>query len=109
MSRRVRLSWFSVEREEWKRALLEWPLGRLDLSGLCLLTCSPHPLAPPPGPTPWPQAYITFSDRAFAAATVQAIGRVACSISEVTETCLHGLMSLLSNKDGVCVCVRACV
>ena len=25
---------------------------------------------------------------------------MACSISEVTETCLHGLMSLLSHKDG---------
>ena len=55
------------------------------------------------------QAYITFPDRAFAVATVQAIGRVACAISEVTETCLHGLMSLLSNKDGVCVRVCVCL
>ena len=46
------------------------------------------------------QTYISSSDKAFTAATIEAIGRVACSISEVTETCLHGLMSLLSHKDG---------
>ena len=32
--------------------------------------------------------------------TIQSIGRVACSIPEVTEVCLHGLTMLLSNKDG---------
>ena len=32
--------------------------------------------------------------------TIQSIGRVACSIPEVTEVCLHGLTTLLSNKDG---------
>lgn len=46
------------------------------------------------------QTYISSSDKAFTAATIEAIGRVACSISEVTETCLHGLMQLLSHKDG---------
>ena len=46
------------------------------------------------------QAYISSSDRQFAAATIQAIGRVACNISDVTETCLHGLMSLLQHKNG---------
>ena len=46
------------------------------------------------------QTYISSSDKAFVAATIQAIGRVACSISEVTETCLHGLMSLLGHKNG---------
>ena len=46
------------------------------------------------------QTYISSSDKAFTAATIEAIGRVACSISAVTETCLHGLMSLLSHKDG---------
>ncbi len=46
------------------------------------------------------QTYIASSDKSFVAATIQAIGRVACSISEVTETCLHGLMSLLNHKNG---------
>lgn len=46
------------------------------------------------------QTYISSSDKQFVAATIQAIGRCACSISEVTDTCLNGLVSLLSNKDG---------
>ena len=46
------------------------------------------------------QTYIASSDKEFAAATIEAIGRVACSITEVTETCLHGLMSLLNHKNG---------
>lgn len=33
--------------------------------------------------------------------TIQSIGRVAVSIPEVTEVCLHGLTTLLSNKDGM--------
>jgi AP-3 complex subunit beta len=45
------------------------------------------------------RTYISSPDKQFAAATIEAIGRVACSISEVTETCLHGLMSLLSHKS----------
>lgn len=45
------------------------------------------------------KTYIASSDVTFAAATIQAIGRVACSISGATETCLHGLMSLLSHKN----------
>lgn len=45
------------------------------------------------------RTYISSSDKQFAAATIQAIGRVACSIAEVTEPCLHGLMSLLSHKS----------
>lgn len=36
----------------------------------------------------------------FAAATVQAIGRCATNITEVTDTCLNGLVLLLSNRDG---------
>lgn len=39
-------------------------------------------------------------DKAFAAATIQAIGRCATNISEVTDTCLNGLVLLLSNRDG---------
>uniref|UniRef100_A0A673H390 AP-3 complex subunit beta n=1 Tax=Sinocyclocheilus rhinocerous TaxID=307959 RepID=A0A673H390_9TELE len=38
-------------------------------------------------------------DKAFAAATIQAIGRCATNISEVTDTCLNGLVLLLSNRD----------
>ncbi|XP_017002308.2 AP-3 complex subunit beta-2 isoform X2 [Drosophila takahashii] len=45
------------------------------------------------------QTYISSSDRSFVAATIQAIGRCASSIKEVTETCLSGLVHLLSNHD----------
>ncbi|KAJ8926924.1 hypothetical protein NQ314_020776 [Rhamnusium bicolor] len=45
------------------------------------------------------QTYISNSDKYFVAATIQAIGRCACSISEVTDSCLNGLVSLLSNRD----------
>lgn len=45
------------------------------------------------------QTYISSSDRPFVAATIQAIGRCAGSIKEVTETCLSGLVHLLSNRD----------
>ena len=46
------------------------------------------------------QTYVTSSDKEFAAATIQAIGRCASSISEVTDTCLNGLVHLMSNRDG---------
>lgn len=46
------------------------------------------------------QTYISSSDKNFVAATIQAIGRCAASIKEVTETCLVGLVHLLSNRDG---------
>ena len=46
------------------------------------------------------QTYVTSSDKDFAAATIQAIGRCASSISEVTDTCLNGLVHLMSNRDG---------
>lgn len=46
------------------------------------------------------QTYISSSDKQFVAATIQAIGRCACSITEVTDSCLNGLVCLLSNKDG---------
>lgn len=45
------------------------------------------------------QTYISSSDRPFVASTIQAIGRCAASIKEVTETCLSGLVHLLSNRD----------
>lgn len=43
---------------------------------------------------------MTSSDKDFAAATIQAIGRCASTISEVTDTCLNGLVNLLSNRNG---------
>lgn len=46
------------------------------------------------------QTYISSNDKDFVAATIQAIGRCAASIKEVTETCLGGLVHLLSNRDG---------
>ncbi|XP_034402266.1 AP-3 complex subunit beta-1 isoform X3 [Cyclopterus lumpus] len=45
------------------------------------------------------QTYVKSQDKAFAAATIQAIGRCATDISEVTDTCLSGLVLLLSNRD----------
>ncbi|CAH2232908.1 jg12305, partial [Pararge aegeria aegeria] len=46
------------------------------------------------------QTYVTSSDKAFVAATIQAIGRLAVAIHTETETCLNGLLHLLSSKDG---------
>uniref|UniRef100_A0A671LJN1 AP-3 complex subunit beta n=1 Tax=Sinocyclocheilus anshuiensis TaxID=1608454 RepID=A0A671LJN1_9TELE len=45
------------------------------------------------------QTYVKSQDKAFAAATIQAIGCCATNISEVTDTCLNGLVLLLSNRD----------
>ncbi|XP_075447129.1 AP-3 complex subunit beta-1 isoform X3 [Ascaphus truei] len=45
------------------------------------------------------QTYVKSQDKAFAAATIQAIGRCATNISAVTDTCLNGLVCLLSNRD----------
>lgn len=52
------------------------------------------------------QTYISSSDKNFVAATIQAIGRCAASIKEVTETCLVGLVHLLSNRDGEYDCAQ---
>ena len=48
----------------------------------------------------FPQSYISSADKQFVASTIQAIGRCASNISEVTDTCLAGLVRLLSNRDG---------
>jgi AP-3 complex subunit beta len=45
------------------------------------------------------QSYITGQDKVCVAATIQAIGRCAASIAEVTDTCLNGLVHLLPNRD----------
>ncbi|KPJ11476.1 AP-3 complex subunit beta-2 [Papilio machaon] len=50
------------------------------------------------------QTYVSSSDKAFAGATIQAIGRLAVAIHTETETCLNGLLHLLSSKDEWVVC-----
>uniref|UniRef100_A0A3B3TLJ1 AP-3 complex subunit beta n=1 Tax=Poecilia latipinna TaxID=48699 RepID=A0A3B3TLJ1_9TELE len=45
------------------------------------------------------QTYIKSMDKDFVAATIQAIGRCATNIGEVRDTCLNGLVQLLSNRD----------
>ena len=47
------------------------------------------------------QTYICSQDKDLVAATIQAIGRCASSIKEVTDICLSGLIALLSNPDGL--------
>ncbi|XP_036770032.1 AP-3 complex subunit beta-1 isoform X6 [Manis pentadactyla] len=49
------------------------------------------------------QTYVKSQDKQFAAATIQTIGRCATNISEVTDTCLNGLVYLLSNRDEIVV------
>lgn len=46
------------------------------------------------------RTYISNSDKQFVAATIQAIGRCACAINDITDSCLNGLVLLLSNRDG---------
>lgn len=45
------------------------------------------------------QTYISSTDKEFVAATIQAIGRYASNIKEVTDSCLSGLVMMLSNRD----------
>uniref|UniRef100_A0A674CDG9 AP-3 complex subunit beta n=1 Tax=Salmo trutta TaxID=8032 RepID=A0A674CDG9_SALTR len=49
------------------------------------------------------QTYIKSNDKDFVAATIQAIGRCATNIGEVRDTCLNGLVQLLSNRDELVV------
>ncbi|XP_044132040.1 AP-3 complex subunit beta-1 isoform X2 [Bufo gargarizans] len=49
------------------------------------------------------QTYVKSQDKQFAAATIQAIGRCATNISAVTDTCLNGLVYLLSKRDDIVV------
>lgn len=49
------------------------------------------------------QTYVKSQDKQFAAATIQTIGRCAANISEVADTCLNGLVFLLSNRDEIVV------
>ncbi|XP_059690279.1 AP-3 complex subunit beta-1 isoform X2 [Gavia stellata] len=49
------------------------------------------------------QTYVKSQDKQFAAATIQAIGRCATNITEVSDTCLNGLVCLLSNRDEIVV------
>nr|XP_022915236.1 AP-3 complex subunit beta-2 isoform X1 [Onthophagus taurus] len=45
------------------------------------------------------QAYLSCSDKVFAAATIQAIGKCACRLADIADSCLNGLVSLLSNGN----------
>uniref|UniRef100_A0AAY5EGA8 AP-3 complex subunit beta n=1 Tax=Electrophorus electricus TaxID=8005 RepID=A0AAY5EGA8_ELEEL len=49
------------------------------------------------------QTYIKSMDKDFVAATIEAIGRCATNIGEVRDTCLNGLVQLLSNRDELVV------
>ncbi|XP_069621851.1 AP-3 complex subunit beta-2 isoform X4 [Ranitomeya imitator] len=49
------------------------------------------------------QTYIRSMDKDFVAASIQAIGRCATSIGKVRDTCLNGLVQLLSNRDELVV------
>ncbi|XP_003369720.1 AP-3 complex subunit beta-2 protein [Trichinella spiralis] len=44
--------------------------------------------------------YVTTLDKEFAACTIDAIGRCACNIQEVRDSCLVGLVALMSNSNG---------
>lgn len=46
------------------------------------------------------QMYVKSQDKEFAATTIQAIGRCATNISEITDACLNGLVLLLSSQNG---------
>lgn len=45
------------------------------------------------------QTYVLSNDKEFAAASINAIGRCASTIKEVTDSCLTGLVNLMSKKD----------
>ncbi|KAN0027233.1 hypothetical protein ACTFIU_009923 [Dictyostelium citrinum] len=47
--------------------------------------------------------YVKNEDKKFVAATIQAIGSCASTVPDVTESCIYGLMSLLSNQSTVVV------
>ena len=55
------------------------------------------------------QTYVVSNDKEFAAATINAIGRCASSIKEVADTCLTGLVNLMSKKDELIVAESVCV
>lgn len=55
------------------------------------------------------QTYVTSSDKTFGAATIQAIGRLAATIESVTETCINGLLQLLSSIENEWVACEAVV
>lgn len=49
------------------------------------------------------QTYIASGDPVLMAKTIQAIGKCASTIEEVSDTCLSGLVNLLSNEEEVVV------
>ncbi|CDW57193.1 AP 3 complex subunit beta 2 [Trichuris trichiura] len=49
------------------------------------------------------QTYIATFDKDFTAETINAIGRCACNIEEVRDSCLKGLVSFMSNPNDLVV------
>eukprot|EP00004_Rigifila_ramosa_P023102 TRINITY_DN642_c0_g2_i2.p1 TRINITY_DN642_c0_g2~~TRINITY_DN642_c0_g2_i2.p1 ORF type:complete len:1132 (-),score=298.47 TRINITY_DN642_c0_g2_i2:41-3292(-) len=49
------------------------------------------------------QSYVKSADKSFVTATIDVIGRCAARIPEVTDSCLSGLLNLLSNKTDIVV------
>ncbi|KAL1233235.1 AP-3 complex subunit [Trichinella pseudospiralis] len=49
------------------------------------------------------QTYVTTLDKEFAACAIDAIGRCACNITEVRDSCLVGLVALMSNSNELVV------
>lgn len=47
------------------------------------------------------QAYVESSDQEFVLATVRSIGRCASMVPQISETCLRGLLRLMSRKNGL--------
>ncbi|KAJ4460130.1 Adaptor protein complex 3 (AP-3); beta subunit [Paratrimastix pyriformis] len=45
------------------------------------------------------QAYVYMADKAFVSATIRAIGRCAVVCPEMTESCLQGLLGLITARD----------
>jgi AP-3 complex subunit beta len=49
------------------------------------------------------KSYVNSDDKTFAASAIQAIGRCAQSVPEITDRCLQGLMALLTNPSDTVV------
>ncbi len=54
----------------------------------------------------WLQTYVQTQDKEFAASAIDAIGRCAANIKEVTDVCLSGLVNLMANKNGTSISCR---
>ena len=46
------------------------------------------------------QQYVLSPETSFSTAAIQSIGKIASGIGDITDACMGGLISLLSNKSG---------